>query len=422
MTGRVFSNDGSAFRADVDVPGDKSLSHRALLLAALADGTSLVANASGGLDVSATFRALGALGVTSGHTIVSPGAEGWAAPDGPIDCGNSGTTMRLLAGAVAARPFVTVLVGDESLSRRPMRRLVGPLGLLGARIMVSPSGTPPVRIDGAPLTGAEVVIDVASAQVRTAVALAALQATGDTVIDSPPGFRDHTERWLEALGLAQRRSETRLEVSPAPVPPIEVTVPGDPSSAAFLWASAAITPGAVVRTRRVSLNPGRLGFLDALEAMGAAVERTQTGEVLGDPIGDVEVRQSALRAVTVSGPAAVATMDEAPLLAVVGAFAEGETIISGAAELRTKETDRISGTVDLVRALGGSAEATADGFVVTGRPLTGGRADARGDHRLAMAAAVAASGGCRVSVEGFASSAVSWPGFDRVLEQVWSSR
>lgn len=422
MSARRFEGPGERFAADVELPGDKSLTHRALIFAALANGASRVANQAAGLDVDATRRALASLGVDTGRVISSAGPTAWVAPQSPIGCGNSGTTMRLLTGAVAARPFTTVLVGDESLMRRPMKRLVGPLEALGARVAVSEDGCPPIHITGGALTGADVTLEVASAQVRTAVALAAVQADGVTRIDSPAGFRDHTERWLVALGMARRQSETAVHITPGPLPPIDVALPGDPSSAAFLWAAAAITEGAVVTTRRVSLNPGRLGFLRSLVAMGAAVDQVVTGEVLGDPVGDVTVGHAPLRAVTVTGSEAVAAMDEAPLLGVVACFAHGDTVLSDSAELRAKETDRIAGTVEMIRAIGGIAEEANDGFVVTGTRPSGGRVEAGGDHRLAMAAAVVASSGCRVDVEGFAASAVSWPGFDGVLESVWSSR
>ena len=217
----------------------------------------------------------------------SAGVQAWTAPGGPLDAGNSATTMRLLAGALAARPFPTTLVGDDSLMARPMARLVAPLGSLGADIGVGPGGCPPVTVGPGVLHGTTVEIPVASAQVRSAVALAALQAEGPTLITSPPGFRDHTERWLEAMGLGRRLTESRFEVLPGPVPPAAYDLPGDLSAAAFLLAAAALRPGAAVTVRRVTLNPGRTGFLDVLEAMGALVSRSATGLIHGDPVGDV---------------------------------------------------------------------------------------------------------------------------------------
>ncbi|NQV05326.1 3-phosphoshikimate 1-carboxyvinyltransferase, partial [bacterium] len=346
-----------------------------------------------------------------------------ARPEGPVDAGNSGTTMRVLAGALAGRPFATTLIGDESLSRRPMRRLVEPLAALGARVEISGDGTPPLVIRGGALRGADVAIPVASAQVRTAVALAALQAEGTTTIDSPDGFRDHTERWLEHMGLASRPTPTRLEIRPGTVQPLDVVVPGDPSSAAFLWAAAALVDGACVTTTGVSLNPGRTGFLSVLREMGAEVTETVTGSILGDPVGDITITGRPLSGCTVAGDLAVRSLDELPLVAVLGAFATGNTVVSDAGELRVKETDRIASSVALVRGIGGVAEPTWDGFVVLGGHPGGGSVDASGDHRIAMAAGVAASATpSGVTVHGANSAGVSWPGFYEALEDLWSSR
>lgn len=421
---REFRGPGQPFAADVEVPGDKSLSHRAIILAAMARGTSRIVDLGPGRDVQSTIAAVTALGVPvetgGGGVTITGGADGWQAP-GTVDCGNSGTTMRLLAGALAAAPFTSTLVGDDSLSRRPMRRLVDPLAALGASIVTSPGGTPPVVVTGRPLSGADVRLDRPSAQVRTAIALAALQAAGTTTITSPPGFRDHSERWLAALGLGRRIDETSFEVRPAPIPPFEVAIPGDPSSAAFLWTAAAMVPGAKVTTRGVSLNPGRTGFLEILEDMGAGVDAVPTGEVLGDPVGDVTVRYRPLRAVRVEGRKSSSAIDELLLVALLATAAEGETTVADAAELRVKESDRAAAAVRMVTALGGAAEERPDGFVVRGRPLASGTVDAGGDHRVAMAAAVAACGGGRVEVVGFEAASVSWPGFDDALEGLWSS-
>jgi 3-phosphoshikimate 1-carboxyvinyltransferase len=410
-------------RADTTVPGDKSVSHRALILAAMAAGVSRVVGAGPGEDVSATRRALAMLGAGfDGDLVSSPGVGGWSEPAGAIDAGNSATTLRLLAGALAGRPFRTTLVGDASLMRRPMGRLVAPLAALGASVEVGSGGRPPVSVGGTALRGADVRLLVASAQVRSAVALAALQADRPTTITSPPGFRDHTERCLEAIGLGRRLSEVDFLVLPGPVTPAAWVVPGDLSSASFLLAAAALRPGSEVTVRGVTLNPGRTGFLDVLVASGARVRRTPTGLVHGDPVGDVTVAAGELRPVRVSGTLAARTVDELLLVAVLGAAATGETVVSGAAELRVKETDRVAAAVRLIRALGGEAAELPDGFTVIGRgALAGGEVDAAADHRLAMAAAIAAviapSG---VRVQGFESAAVSWPDFVDALEALWS--
>jgi len=420
----ALTGPDAPFSGELSLPGDKSMSHRALLLAGMAHGTSRIVGRGPGTDVAATEQALTLLGVHVGDPVVtSPGVADWSEPPVPIDAGNSGTTLRLLAGALAARPYTTTLVGDESLMRRPMRRLVDPLGALGARITVADDGTAPVTVAGTSLRGATVRLGLASAQLRTAVALAALQAEGPSEIDSPPGFRDHTERWLAGLGLGRWISSTAFRVEPGPVPPTEFRLPGDPSSAAYPAAAAALVPGASVHLVGVSLNPGRTGFFDVLEEMGASVVRTVTGAVHGDPIGDVTVRGAALRGVHVRGVRSVRALDELPLIAVLAAAASGETRIRDAAELAAKESDRIAATVALIRALGGDADPTEDGMVIAGSArYRGGMVDAAGDHRIAMAAAVAATAADGpVTIAGFDAVDVSWPGFRTTLEGLWSS-
>ena len=280
---RLDAPDG-AFAATTTAPGDKSLSHRALIFAAMAAGTSEVTGLGPGADVAATDAALRTL-ATGG------GIDDWREPASALDVGNSGTTLRLLAGALAGRPFRSTLTGDASLRRRPMARLVAPLASLGAAVETSPDGTPPVTVHAPErLQGADHECGLASAQVRSAFELAALQAEGPSRIDSPPGFRDHTERWLATLGLGQWDGDTAFVIHPGPMPAEWFPVPGDPSSAAFLWAAAAMRPGSVVETEGVSVNPGRVGFADVLEQLGAEVEGELTGDVHGDPVGTVRVR------------------------------------------------------------------------------------------------------------------------------------
>ncbi|MCB2223050.1 MAG: 3-phosphoshikimate 1-carboxyvinyltransferase [Actinobacteria bacterium] len=425
MVTATFTPPDERFHGSHDVPGDKSLSHRALILAAMAEGTSRVRGVSTGHDVRSMLGALDALGVAfEGDHVVSPGVRGWAAPAGPLDLRNSGTALRVLTGALAAHPSRVSLTGDASLRARPMRRLVAPLAALGAPVELTDGCCAPVTTGGADLRGAHVTLAIASAQVRTAVAVAALQAEGPSSIDSPGGFRDHTERWLAALGLGRWAGRTRFEILPGLVPPTDYPVPRDPSSAAFLWAAAALSPGSSVRTPGVSLNPGRIGFLDVLEQMGATVERRVTSMVLGDPVGDVTVAGASLRGAHVGGDLAVRTIDELPLVAVCAGVARGETRITGAAELRAKESDRIAAVVTLLRDLGADADPTADGFIVAGGArYRAARTSSGGDHRIAMAAAVAATAaGGPVTVDGFDAADVSWPGFDRALEAAWSSR
>lgn len=420
MISRRFSRGAAAPDATLAVPGDKSLSHRALILAAMASGTSEIRGLGPGRDVAATIACLRRLGVAAdAGRVDSPGIAAWQASPEPLDAANSGTTMRLLTGALAGRTFASVLVGDPSLSRRPMARLVAPLAALGARITVSEQGTPPIRVAPASLRGAAVTVPVASAQVRTAVALAALQADGATTITSPPGYRDHTERWLTALGLGTPTEAEGFTVHSGMPPPLDLTVPGDPSSAAFLWTAAALAGGAVT-TPGVSLNPGRTGFLDILEAMGITVSITPGEAVLGDPVGTVRVAGRPTRTTVVEGALVARSLDELPLFALLAAITPGISLVRHAGELRVKESDRIAATVALVRALGGDATGTDDGFVVTGGSLAAGTVVSHGDHRIAMAGAVAAAAAGWVEVEGWDASAVSWPGFEETWEALWS--
>ena len=418
----AFAPPPGPFAATVEVPSDKSCSHRALILAAMAAGQSRVTLDGTGADVEATRSAIQALGCEiAGDRILSRGRAGWTAPRGPLDCGNSGTTMRLLAGALAPTRLTVTLTGDESLGARPMRRLHEALEPLGGRVDTTPEGTAPITVVGRPLHGAPVKLPVPSAQVRTAVALAALDADEPTLIDSPPGFRDHTERWLQAMGLGKTDGPTAFEVMPGPVPPVELTVPRDPSSAAFLWTAAALRPKATVTTPGVSLNPGRIGILTVLERMGAGVTVEETGSLLGDPVGDVTVTGRSLEGIEVSGALATSCLDETPLVALLGAAATEETVVRDAAELRVKESDRIAAVVRMVRSLGGTADETPDGFVVGGGSLIGGVVDAGGDHRIAMAGAIASfAARDAVKVDGMDHAVVSWPGFESALESLWS--
>jgi 3-phosphoshikimate 1-carboxyvinyltransferase len=330
--------------------------------------------------------------------------------------------MRLLAGALSTSSTRATLIGDASLTKRPMGRLVGPLRSLGGEIEISPTGTAPIDVGGADVTrGADVSIDVASAQVRSAFELAALGVSGSSTIDSPSGFRDHTERWLVAAARGAWSTRTSFRIDPGALAPARYDIPGDPSSAAYLWALAAIRPDSEVVTPGISLNPGRLGFLEILDEMGAGIEATVTGSVGGDPVGDVKVTNRGLRGVDVDGDLVASALDELPLLGVVASFAEGITTVSGAEELRAKESDRIDSTTAMLRALEGGIDPSDDGFAVVGTGfLSGGTVDSRGDHRIAMAATVAAL--CAdgpVEILGADCVAVSWPDFYETMETMW---
>ncbi|GMR01768.1 MAG: 3-phosphoshikimate 1-carboxyvinyltransferase [Acidimicrobiia bacterium] len=389
----------------------------------MAEGDSLVTGLGTGADVRTSVAALTQLGVSfEDERVNSPGIAGWKAPTQPIDCGNSGTTMRLLAGALSTSGVRASLVGDASLNQRPMLRLVEPLQALGGNISTTETGTAPLVVGGArDIHSANVTIDIASAQVRTSFELAALLAPSPSVIDSPAGFRDHTERWLQAAGRGEWVTATAFRVDPGPIAPARYDIPGDPSSAAYLWALAAIRPGSEILTPNISLNPGRLGFLQVLEKMGAEIDATVTGSIGGDPVGDVMVKGRSLGAVDISGDLVASALDELPLVAVVAAFAEGITTVSGAEELRMKESDRILSTTEMIRALDGGIEPAADGFQVVGTGfLSGGTIDSAGDHRIAMAAAIAGSRAeGPVEILNGACAAVSWPDFYETLEALW---
>ncbi len=380
------------------VPGDKGMSHRALLFAAMADGRSRVAGLAGGDDVFRTRGALTRLGVRSSIagsavTVSGHGVAAFTEPTGVVDCGNSGTTIRLLSGLLAGRPFLSVLTGDDSLLRRPMGRVVAPLRAMGAQLDGRADGTlPPLIVRGGGLVGATHLLTVASAQVKTALLLAGLQADGTTEISEPAPSRDHTERMLAALGAPITRVDERAVRVTAGAPrPFDFDVPGDPSSAAFWVVAATITPGSDLVVEDVALNPARIAFVDVLVRMGAAIEMVTTGERLGEPVGELRVRAAPLHATTVEGATIPWVIDEIPVLAVAAAFADGVTEFRDAGELRVKESDRIATVGELLTRLGVGVESGADHLVVRGGKPTPAALESHGDHRVAMAGAVAAN-------------------------------
>jgi len=409
----------------ITVPGDKSIAHRALILAALAHGESVLRNVPAGLDVRSTQHALSALGVTFGdeggalHVTGSGGAL--VGPADAIDCGNSGTTIRLLAGVVATRALDVTLDGDASLRKRPMRRIAEPLAGFGADIDLSPSGTAPFRVRGNPhAVGVEATLMIPSAQVKSALLLAALGARGVTRLDGAIASRDHTERLLRAFGVACASEGGALLVEgPAQLRATEIDIPGDISSAAFLFAAAAAVPGARVGVDDVGLNPTRTAFLDVLRRFGADVAVEAHGEG-AEPRGRVTVCGAALHAVTIAPYEVAGLIDELPLVGVLGAFARGTTVVSGASELRVKESDRIATFAAAARALGIELDTFDDGFMVHGPArFHGGSVVTGGDHRIAMAFAVAArAAAIDVVLDDPDCVAVSFPGFSRALDAV----
>jgi 3-phosphoshikimate 1-carboxyvinyltransferase len=411
----------------VGVPGDKSISHRYAMLAALADGVSTIRGYLPGADCLATLECLGALGVAVRRDaggdveIVGRGLTGLTASQGPLDAANSGTTMRLMAGILAAHPFRTVMGGDASLSRRPMKRVIAPLTLMGAAIG-SHDGRPPLTIDGAALQGITYQPEVPSAQVKSAVLLAGLQATGRTTVIEPMATRDHTERALEAFGVSVERTDREIRVTGGQqLVGRELTVPGDISSATFWIALAAGTPGAELEIEGVGLNPTRTAMLDVAGRAGARIEIRQDNQDAGEPVGRIHVGFGSPRSFEIEPHEVPGLIDEIPALAALGALmpAAAEMSVHGAGELRVKESDRISCLAQGLRALGASVEEYPDGFRLVAQPLTGGTADAAGDHRLAMAFAVAATGAKAPSlILGASSVAVSYPGFFEALERL----
>lgn len=403
------------------VPGDKSISHRALLLGALADGTSRVTGLQDGADVAATARVLRALGVpvpeiASGLTLPGVGRRGLRAPDGVLECANSGTTARLVAGMVAAQPFDATFTGDASLSRRPMRRVARPLEAMGATVVFGGGRGEglPMTVRGGARRSVEWRSEVASAQVKSAVLLAGLCAGVPVAVWEPAPSRDHTERMVQALGASLSRRGGMVRLDPVDrLAPLDLVVPADPSSAACFVALAALAESGELVLPDVCLNRTRTGFLDAMEAMGATIAREDERLSGGEPVGTLVVRPAALRGTTVQGADIPAMIDELPLLACVAARAEGETVIRDAAELRGKESDRIAAVVANLRRVGVEAEELPDGLRVVGTdaPLTGMMAT-HGDHRLAMAFGVlgAATGG-GVVVDDPRCVAVSYPAF-----------
>jgi 3-phosphoshikimate 1-carboxyvinyltransferase len=416
--------------------GDKSLSHRAALFAAIAEGESVIENFLVAGVTQAMLDALTALGVAwalDGTTLQvhSPGIRGWQAPLAPIDCGNSATTLRLLAGALAAAGIPAVLDGSPGLRRRPMGRIVAPLGKMGVPILASPEYTAPLvllaRRPGQRLLALEYDLPVASAQVKSCLLLAALASEGETVLREPGPSRDHSERMLAGWGIpvetsqikagSQTLYQTRLTAPlELKLPPIRGVLPGDISSAAFLIVAALIAPGSEITLPNVGLNPTRTGLLDALLAMGAQIEIKAETLRFGEPAGDLDVQASRLRATRIAGPLVVRMIDEFPAFAIAAAYAHGTTTVTGAEELRHKESDRISALCGELRALGIAARESPDGFTISGGLVAGGQAESHGDHRLAMALALAGLASQQpVQVSGAELLAESFPAFAEVL-------
>ncbi|TVP89340.1 MAG: 3-phosphoshikimate 1-carboxyvinyltransferase [Thioalkalivibrio sp.] len=399
MTTTFSVEPGGSLHGDLRVPGDKSISHRSIMFGALAEGRTRVSGFLDGEDCLATLAAFQAMGVPieqpERQTVVIDGVglNGLRKPPAPLDMGNSGTAMRLMCGVLAGQPFDSVLIGDASLSRRPMRRVTGPLAEMGARIDTGENGTPPLHVHGGQrLRGHRHTLAVASAQVKSALLLAGLWSEGETCVTEPAPTRDHTERMLTGFGYGLHRDGRRSCLrGGGRLGACAVEVPADISSAAFFLVGASIAEGSDLLLRHVGVNPTRTGAIEILRLMGAAIEVLDPREIGGEPVADLRVRSAPLRGVRIPRELVPSAIDEFPALFVAAACAEGETVLAGAEELRVKESDRIQVMADGLAGLGVRCEVLPDGIRIRGRAaLDAGTITSHGDHRVAMAFAMAA--------------------------------
>ncbi|WP_312261227.1 3-phosphoshikimate 1-carboxyvinyltransferase [Candidatus Igneacidithiobacillus taiwanensis] len=409
---------GGALRGRLRVPGDKSISHRSVILGALSNGVTEVTGLLEGADVLATIAAFRAMGVAIEGPregclrIHGVGLQGLQAPQIPLDCGNSGTAMRLLAGVLAGQRFASTLIGDESLQRRPMGRVIEPLRQMGARITAQ-EGRAPLQIVGAPLHGINYTLPIASAQVKSAILLAGLYAKGRTCVREPAPTRDHSERMLRGFGyaLAQEPLYSCLEGG-GTLQAQTIDVPADISSATFFLLGATIAPDSDLLLENVGINPTRTGVIEILTRMGARIDLTQLREVGGEPVADIRVRSARLQGIDIPPRLVPLAIDEFPAVFIAAACAEGRTVISGAEELRVKESDRIAVMATGLRTLGIAVEEQPDGAIIHGGALQGGRVDSHGDHRIAMSFAMAALRAAGpIQIEDCRNVATSFPNF-----------
>ncbi len=407
------------------LPGDKSISHRYAMLAAIAEGDTRLENFSTGADCASTLGCVRALGVeverTGNSVLIRGRGHKLQAPESPLDCGNSGSTMRMLSGILAGQDFESELTGDESLSRRPMARIITPLEMMGAKITAQAGGRPPLRVRGGKLKGIRYTMPVASAQVKSCVLFAGLLASGETSVSEPMRTRDHSELALRGFGaeLTQMGNETRI-AGGQQLRAIEAAIPGDISSAAFFLCAAALFPGAELNIEDLLMNPTRARLLDILIQMGVGISVTQLQEQHGELRGTVKVEGRGLKGTTIAGADTAALIDEIPVLAAVAPYTEGGIEIRDARELRVKESDRIAAIATNLRAMGAQVEEREDGLKIPGKQkLRGAEVESLGDHRIAMALAVAAlraEGETRIG--GAEAAVISYPGFFDALESV----
>lgn len=428
--GRMQVEPVGPLKGELTLPGDKSITHRAVILGSLADGTSEITGALRSHDCRDTAKAFGTMGVTIQELdndrlqIRGGGLHGLKEPQEVLDVGNSGTTMRLLAGVLAAQPFFSVLTGDRYLCTRPMARVTLPLRSMGATILGREGGNlPPLAIKGTHPRAIDYVSPIASAQVKSAILFAGLFADGQTTVAEPSLSRDHTERMFEAVGIPIHRNGLRLQVDGIKeISPFQMAIPGDFSAAAFFLVGALIIPGSELTLREVGVNPTRTGLLDALQSMGAVIEVSRRRIVSGEPVADLHVRSQALHGTEVTGALIPRMLDEIPIFAVAAALAAGPTTIRNAAELRVKEVDRLAALVQELRRFGVKIDQQPDGLTIQGNSsLLGCDCDSWGDHRMAMALAVAglaAEGSTTISDPSCVSS--SFPDFWERLNAILS--
>lgn len=429
MSDFILKEKTRTFAGEITPPGDKSISHRTIILGSLARGKTRASGFLASQDTLATANAFRSMGVEvevdAGEVeIEGKGLFGLKEPRKAIDAENSGTTARLLTGVLSAQSFRSTITGDDSLRRRPMSRVTVPLRSMGARIS-GEGEVLPLHITGSELRGIDYVSPVASAQVKSAILLAGLYAAGGTSVTEPERTRDHTERMLRYFGVPVEVSGTRVSVSPgAEFPGADLEIPSDISSAAFFIVAALINPGSEIMVKNIGLNPLRTGVLDILREMGADISVENRRECCGEPVGDLIARHGALRAVRIDGESVSRAIDELPVISVAACFAEGETVISGAGELRVKETDRISAMTGELSKLGADISETPDGMIINGtEELLGARCESRGDHRVAMSLAVAATRARGETVIGDAGCvSISFPEFFPLFETLLDSK
>jgi len=424
---RFHVQPGGALKGAIRVAGDKSISHRSIMMGSLAEGTTHVSGFLEGEDALATLNAFKAMGVKiegpdNGKVVVhGVGMHGLQQPQASLDVGNSGTSMRLMSGLLAGQAFSTTLIGDESLTKRPMKRVTDPLALMGAKIETTETGTSPLNISPvAALKGIDYDMPMASAQVKSCLLLAGLYAEGETWVTEPAPTRDHTERMLQGFGYEVMQDGPRRGVKGGgKLTACDIDVPADISSAAFFLVGASIAEGSDLTLQHVGMNPTRDGVINILRLMGADIEVSNERVIGGEPVADLRVRSAKLKGIQIPEDQVPLAIDEFPALFVAAACAEGETILTGAEELRVKESDRIQVMADGLIALGVDAKPTPDGIVIQGGSIGGGSVDSHGDHRIAMSFAMAALRATGdISIDDCANVNTSFPGFVELAASV----